>query len=323
MELIDRYLQAVRGYLPKAQREDIIRELSDDLRSQVEDREEALGRPLTANDEAAILRQFGHPMLLASRYRPKQQLIGAAIFPFYWFVLKISLLGMLVVQVVASVVLLAIGKPAGEVIAHLVTLPVGPAVMVFGWVTLAFAIADRHVTRLPFIVDWKPESLPPLRKEPAGRSRLALVCAIFMSTLFFLWWAALPNNTWLAFGPAWKMFELSPVFDRIHLPILFVSLAGLIVQWINLVRRDWLGHRNVAKVVSGLVALVTVAILLNSGDLVMAADPTSRELAKIVRVVNMSVRLSLIVMGIVATIDIVRDVIRLARSQDDAVTSKA
>jgi hypothetical protein len=322
MELIDRYLQAVRGCLPKAQREDIIRELSDDLRSQVEDREEALGRPLTAEEEAAILRQFGHPMLLASRYRPKQQLIGAAIFPFYWFVLKISLLGMLLVHVIASIVMLAIGKPAAEVVANLVTLPVGPGVMVFGWVTLVFAIADRHVTRLPFIVDWKPESLPPLRKEPAGRSRAALVCEIFMSTLFLLWWAALPNNTWLVFGPAWKMLELSPVFDRIHLPILFLSLAGLVVQWINLIRRDWLGHRDVAKVVSGLVALVTVAILLNSGDLV-AADATSLELAKMVRIVNMSVRVSLIVMGIVVTIDIVRDAIRLARSQDDAVTSKA
>jgi hypothetical protein len=195
--------------------------------------------------------------------------------------------------------------------------------MVFGWVTLVFAIADRHVTRLPFIVDWKPESLPPLRKEPAGRSRLALVCAIFMSTLFILWWAALPNNTWLVFGPAWKMFELSPVFDRVHLPILLLSLAGLIVQWINLIRRDWLGHRNVAKVVSGLVVLVTVAILFNSGDLVTAADPTSRELAKIVRILNLSIRVSLVVTAIVATIDLVRDVIRLARKQDDAVTSKA
>src|SRR5438309_9276370 len=36
MELLDRYLQAVRFWLPKAQQEDIIAELSSDLRSQID-----------------------------------------------------------------------------------------------------------------------------------------------------------------------------------------------------------------------------------------------------------------------------------------------
>jgi hypothetical protein len=119
-------------------------------------------------------------MMLAARY-PAQPLaahrwdghvIGPAIFPFYWFVLKMALLGMLVIHVIASAVLVATGKHASDVIASLVTLPVGPGVMVFGWVTLVFAVADRQITRLPFITDWNPESLPPLRKEPSGPSRL-------------------------------------------------------------------------------------------------------------------------------------------------------
>ncbi len=46
MELIDRYLQAVKFWLPKNQKQDIVAELSEDLRSQVEDREAELGRPL-------------------------------------------------------------------------------------------------------------------------------------------------------------------------------------------------------------------------------------------------------------------------------------
>ena len=45
MELLDRYLQAVRFWLPKAQQNDIIAELGDDIRSQIEDKESALGRP--------------------------------------------------------------------------------------------------------------------------------------------------------------------------------------------------------------------------------------------------------------------------------------
>jgi hypothetical protein len=46
-ELIDRYLQAVRFWLPKTQRqEDLIAELGEDLRSQIDDKEIELGHPL-------------------------------------------------------------------------------------------------------------------------------------------------------------------------------------------------------------------------------------------------------------------------------------
>ena len=47
MELLERYLQAVRFFLPKHQQDDIVRELSENLVSEMEDREEACGRPLT------------------------------------------------------------------------------------------------------------------------------------------------------------------------------------------------------------------------------------------------------------------------------------
>ena len=57
MELLDRYLQAVRFWLPKAQQQDIIAELSSDLHSQIEDRETELGRPLNEAELEAILKK--------------------------------------------------------------------------------------------------------------------------------------------------------------------------------------------------------------------------------------------------------------------------
>ena len=47
MELLDRYLQTIRSYLPAEQKDDIIHELSENIRSQMEDKEAELGRPLT------------------------------------------------------------------------------------------------------------------------------------------------------------------------------------------------------------------------------------------------------------------------------------
>ena len=40
MELVDRYLQAVKFWLPRHQKDDILAELSADLQSQIEDRED-------------------------------------------------------------------------------------------------------------------------------------------------------------------------------------------------------------------------------------------------------------------------------------------
>src|SRR5258708_39088519 len=95
MELLDRYLQAVRFWLPKAQQQDIIAELSSDLHSQIEDKEMELGRTLDKAELEVILRRCGSPILGGSRYRPQTPLIGPALFPIYFFLLNLVLLGVL------------------------------------------------------------------------------------------------------------------------------------------------------------------------------------------------------------------------------------
>jgi hypothetical protein len=91
MEMIDRYLQAVKFALSPAQRDDIIKELRDSILSQVEEKEATLGRPLNEDEQAEMLKKLGSPIELASRYRKQQYLIGATMLPIYWKVLKASL----------------------------------------------------------------------------------------------------------------------------------------------------------------------------------------------------------------------------------------
>ena len=56
MEVLEKYLRVVRANLPKDQRDDIVRELSDNLRAQMEDKEVEIGHPLTRADQEAILK---------------------------------------------------------------------------------------------------------------------------------------------------------------------------------------------------------------------------------------------------------------------------
>ena len=92
MELLDRYLHAVKFWLPRQQQDDIIAEISEDLRSQIEDREAELGRKLDDNEVAALLRKRGRPLLVANGYLPQHSLIGPVLFPIYTLVLKIAAL---------------------------------------------------------------------------------------------------------------------------------------------------------------------------------------------------------------------------------------
>ncbi len=109
--LLDRYLYAVESALPQNDsRDDIVAEIRDGLQSQAETRASELGRPLTGDEEAALLKAFGHPRVVASRYQPVQYLIGPDLLPFYWttvrtvltFAVAIELIGGAIAAIVAK-----------------------------------------------------------------------------------------------------------------------------------------------------------------------------------------------------------------------------
>ena len=66
MDLIDRYLVAVRRHLPEPLQKDVAEELADSLRSEAEAAEQRLGRPLTPTEQEQLLQPHGHPWLMAS-----------------------------------------------------------------------------------------------------------------------------------------------------------------------------------------------------------------------------------------------------------------
>ena len=120
MDLVDRYLNAIRWNLPRGVRaDDVIAELRDVITSRIEDREESLDRPLRQDEISTLLKEFGHPLMVASRYGPQQSLIGPDLFPFYWFALRIVLAicaAVIVVSAAANAVFG--GQPPIQTIAH-------------------------------------------------------------------------------------------------------------------------------------------------------------------------------------------------------------
>src|ERR1700756_2884761 len=102
MELLDRYLQAVKKHLPWKRQDDIIAELRANLESQLEEKEAQLGRPLTQIEAEEWLKQLGQPTQMAARYQPQQYLIGPMLFPTYWYVLRLVFFWAVAIYLIVS-----------------------------------------------------------------------------------------------------------------------------------------------------------------------------------------------------------------------------
>src|SRR5262249_13264792 len=152
-------------WLPKAQQDDIAAELSEDIRSQIEDQEAKLGRKLNDSEVASILRNRGRPLLVASRYLPQQYLVGPVLFPGYRFVLAIVALCYLVPWLLVWISLM-IFDPRYR--AHGVWNELARGwpsflnVVFFciGVVTFVFAVLERAQSKNRFLEKWDPLKLP-------------------------------------------------------------------------------------------------------------------------------------------------------------------
>jgi hypothetical protein len=319
MELLDRYLHAVKFWLPKAQQEDIIKELSDNILSQMEDKESELGRPLTEAEQSTILKHHGHPMMAASRYWPRQHLIGPAVFPVYWFVLKVSVVLAVVMSLASGLAVLTSAKPAQEMAGALLSkvfldVP-GVAVITFAWVTAVFAALDYGQSKLHRLDKWDPTSLPRIDKRKSAKTPVKPICELIASAVFVLWWLAVPQFPFLVFGPAHSFLRLSPALESFHVTILLLLLVPVALHIVAVLRPspDWL--LPLTALISRIVTLTIIGVLLKAGSLVIVTADAPSHLSVIAAGVNVYLSLTLSVASVIVALQILMTVVRLIRGE--------
>ncbi|HWF03998.1 MAG TPA: hypothetical protein VHA06_09945 [Candidatus Angelobacter sp.] len=266
MELLDRYLQAVRFWLPRTQQNDMIAELGDDLRSQIEDRESALCRPLNEDELVALLQQTGHPMRVAVRYQPQQSLIGPTLFPIYKFVLKIVSVAYLVPWLLVWIGV-AIFVPRHHADTPLLAALSGWAAMwsniffIFGLITLIFAVLERVQAQIPALHTWDPRKLPRVVQRKQRVSRVESIFGLVFSILYVIWWLSLPRYGIVVFGAVSPSFSVNPALRAYYLPMLIPTLLLIVQQCVNLFRPQWTWLRAFSMVVADAISLgIVVAV---------------------------------------------------------------
>jgi len=311
MELLDKYLQAVRFFLPRHNQDDIVRELSENLISQIEDREQTLGRPLTEDEQADILRRHGHPMMVAGRYRTHQRLIGPAFMPIYLFALKLGLGAAFIVTIIVTAVSAAVhGDVVRRVVEGLLAYP-GRALMVFAWTTLGFAALDFAQARLKLTHNWDPRTLPKVVRHEDRMSRANSLCEFLAIVAALVWLSLVPERPFLLMGPAAALLELTPIWGTAYLPIFAVTLATGVLSFVNFARPVWSPARSLARIAINAASLIIFFVLMRSGPWLSAKDgaafPDGTSSERLAEIANKGVEISLIIAVIITLIEIARE----------------
>lgn len=274
MDVVDRYLENVRTYLPGGREDDLVAELGENIRAQIEDREEQLGRPLAEEERIGVLRAHGHPLLVAGRYRSDgrrlvlgTEVIGPALFPFF----RISLLAVAAI----TALVLAFGGAA--------SLLIGPhpfpffrtAVLLLSIqlciATAVFAAMEAWFRRTA--QTWDPRRLPlPTRRScTPGRLRLDAALQLAFTGVAIWLWLAYPNP--LVFlgrgladlrpGPAWRL---------LYLGVLASTCLSLATPVLTLLRPDWRRYRWIVSLFSSGAFIALAGASLWNGVWVLPAS---------------------------------------------------
>lgn len=279
MDLFERYLEAVRKLLPRRRQEDIIAELRANLESQREEREAELGRPLTEGEMIDWLKELGPPLEMAGRYQPPRYLIGPAIFPLYWWVLRLVLFWAAVGYGISIVVRLFVESHGPDWVAGQIALYPEILIMATAWVTVAFAIleavAERYPEKCPDLVamrpHWSPTSLPPLDKRPpaAGKPRTftTAVAELIAQFVLLIWLLLLPRYPFLLMGPGAAVLDHAPVRPAQVLIIWFWSIVifnaiQLVWQVISFLTERWRVRSRAQRLTFKAMELIPMVVLL-------------------------------------------------------------
>lgn len=161
MDLVERYLKAVAAQLPKATRDDIVAELRDEIMGRIEALEARLGRAPGDDEVEALLREVGHPLTVAARYRSgPQSLIGPELYPWWLFAVKTALVVMGCVTLIGLAVRVLVGDIyLGQAIGQSFGALFSGAVTVIGVVTLIGFVLERQEKKPDFIAKWRVKDL--------------------------------------------------------------------------------------------------------------------------------------------------------------------
>jgi hypothetical protein len=332
MQPVERYLNNLAKLLPADQREDILRELTEDIHSEIEEKESKLGRPLGEAEQIEILKRRGNPLQVAAGYIENRgvlafgpQLIGPVLFPFYVRVLAFNLgLTFLILGSIFAALSLS-GQPIS--FASLFSNVLLQLILQLTAVTVIFALVEKHFAHQPYTWDQKDfeqkvhaavekRIQENVQRKSREVSRFDSIAALIASSVVLLWLQSLWTKPFLIFGPAAAFIAFAPVWQSVYPLTVFLILVGIVRACVNIAQPNWVRFRDFVAVLLDLGSLFVIRILLLAHEWIVpaatvAASPSAQHLSL---VINRWVPYALWASAAIAIIQTVHDLIRLYKN---------
>lgn len=288
MEMLDRYLQAIRRHLPWLGQDDIVAELKANLEGQLEDKEAELGRKLTDAEMEAWLKQLGSPLQVAARYQPQQFLIGPALFPTYWYVLRLVLMWCAAIYTVTNVIETVVGGAGMDGLARALAHLPWSLFVTAALTTLIFAIVERSGAKLPEKLargevmgnDWPHTPVARFDEQYDTRNKpktyAQAVLEVIVRWIVLVWLLLVPHYPYLLMGPGVVLlkvspYQLAPVWWWFYWCIVVLNAVELAWHSIDLLRERWRGPHPVQHLVKHLLGLIPMLAVLTAPGRVLLA----------------------------------------------------
>lgn len=326
-DLLERYLTAVERRLPEKTAKDIVAELREVLSAKIEAREAAQKRGASKDDVAEILKAYGHPVVVASRYSGNDYVIGPNYYPWFWHVQRI-VVGAAIAITFGIVAIRALGseEPIRAALRGMGG-AVEAALIAFAVVTALFIAAERTKLDLKWTEKWDPKTLPRDNvREPKGL--LGTSITLVFDIVFLLWWTkvvSFPNEIPVEPGTSSVVaIHLSDAWNAVWWPVLVLGLAATLVHAVDLVRPAWSRWRSVLSILGHASGLVILWALYRSQPLVSAtpvAGADGEQAERMFRLFDSILQVSLGVAAVISAVTIGVEVWRLWRAARPASPS--
>jgi hypothetical protein len=160
MELIERYLSNVRILLPMPRREAVIAELREAVMMLREELEAELGHAPSPEEDEGLLRDIGHPVLVAAHYCREQYLVGPELYPVYILTIRFVVAIIAGIGTAFGLVVCLASSGAGVGVVKALSIAGAGTFAAVGAITLVFAVLQYRLPHLGFLHNWRARDLP-------------------------------------------------------------------------------------------------------------------------------------------------------------------
>ncbi len=201
-------------------------------------------------------------MLVAQRYLPPRYLIGPALFPMYWFVLRLGWLciyGPWLIIVIGLKIFASFGAAHTGAVATGMFEPFFRSLFIqFAVITGVFVAIERTHAKAAWLQNWNPRKQLKVR-DPNRITRSSSISELAWYAMLLLWWAnvlRLPAISEVG-------ITMAPAVSRLYWLVLVLIICQGIIGCVNAFRPQWNPRRAALRgVVDGLSFLVVGYFLL-------------------------------------------------------------